>query len=223
MKRLMVALVISFCLTTPHICLGENPTTSTEDLIKKNIEIAKSRYVGLIGRNVEFESNAVKVGTAFMVNSRLMVSNFHILTPNHRLADMNDEKGLPFASASMNIEHDILVLQANSPKQNLAPIEFAETVELGEILVSYSNADSANGFARVYRVAKLSGTFFLLDQPSLPGESGSALLNLRGQFAGLVNATKTSEAGQPLYGKAISASVVKLTLDKAVTKNVDCK
>lgn len=223
MRKLVATLTASVCLFSTFVCVGENAGISTEDAIKSSLQIAKSRYVGLLSRNVRTESDKVNVGSAFMINCTYMVSNFHLLIADYRLTDMNGDKKTPIVSVGMNVEHDVLVLKSNTPNHNLSRIEFAEKVDLGEVLVSYSNAEGTNGFARVYRVAKLSDTFVFLDQPSLPGESGSVLLNLKGQFAGLINSTAASETGERLYGRAIYPSVVKLTIDKVIPENIDCE
>jgi S1-C subfamily serine protease len=223
MKKLRIVPSLVFGIALSSVCYGQNQAPTQEDLIQKTIELAKSRYVGLVSKNVRTETNTIKVGSAFMVGCKFMVSNFHLLESDHRIADMNGEKNKPIISVGMNVEQDIIVFKSNTPNRNLTPIEFASEVKLGEILVNYSNADGTNGFARIYRVAKLSDGHILLDQPSLAGESGSALLNLKGQFAGLINSSAVGENNDRLYGRAIYPTIVKLTVDQILKNDNSCE
>lgn len=222
MRKTLSMVVMLTATLFSSVCFGQN-TNSTEDAINKVTEFAKSRYVGLKTVNVRVETNKEDVGSAVRVNCKYLISSFHILSADSVTAEIGDEKNQEIPAVGMSTRHDIVVLQSTTPNKNITPVEFASEVRVGEILVNYSNANGLNGFMRTYRVAKLKDGYILLDNPPIPGESGSGLFNLKGELAGIVDSSTTSAGGDRYYGSAVFPSVVKFVFDSLISEKVSCE
>lgn len=183
---------------------------------------AKRRY--LATTTVIFESENRIVATALLVGCHEAITNFHVLKEDSATAEKeakNELKEIDVVGASTPFD---LVAFRSVNGEGLARIVFADKVEVGEIVVNWSNADGVDNFFRTYRIAKGEDKFkrILLDGPVINGESGSGLFNLKGELVGVISKNAMGDTGDRLYGSAISATVVKKFVEKMFPGSGSC-
>jgi len=173
------------------------------------LETAKSRYVALTTTNLR--TGKTSVATAFLVGSHRAISNFHVLAADSVTTEKNAQgESVAIHIVGISTQFDLIAFESVNG-EGLAPVVFADKFDVGEVGANWSNAERNDGFFRTYRIAKGEdkSKHIALDRPTLPGESGSGLLNLRGEAVGVIDGCAMGAEGDRLYGLAVSASVVK--------------
>ena len=148
---------------------------------------AQMRYVRLVGKR----GNETSEGSGTWIDSETILSCFHMLEPGG-ITFLGEEKKENILDVNQILRvspyFDLSLFQVEKNPLPVTPVKVAQKVDVGEELVSYGNARAVNGYLKLYHVAKImsEGRFIYLQEAAMPGTSGSALFNLKGELVGVM-------------------------------------
>lgn len=208
-RRFLLIVVIAFVGTilllpsyTPSPVAPQPPQSS--DPLALAIRAARESYVPLTNRDDLLRP--VSEGTGVRLTDNIVLSCFHTLQASATL--YSGTEPVQFKAAIPQIDLALFQVSASHPFK----VKLAREAILGEQLVSYSNAGGEDGMLRFYRITKITDRFILLDQASIPGESGAGLFNVRGELVGVVDQVKLIRANHVFavgYGAALSTNTIR--------------
>ena len=163
---------------------NESQTTFVFPTVKKDVvSLAEKSYIPVIVEPTKESTSDTKVGSATQIGPNLAIICFHAF-----------EEGSVTTSRGEKIDDRIVKISTAddivffwTEPQAVPEIPIAKSVEIGEVLVSVSNAGGYDGIMRYYWAAKITDTTLIVGHfgtPTIKGESGSAIFNIRGEIVG---------------------------------------
>ena len=141
-------------------------------------------------------------GTGFFVRSGEVITNMHVIRGAHRVEIHTlDGKGrtYPVAGAlAVDEEADLALLSVDLPAERSRPLTFASTLpDEGEQIFVIGNplrleGSVSDGIVSAVREVPDLGRIIQITAPVSHGNSGSPLLNMRGQVIGIVTVKVTN-------------------------------
>lgn len=164
-------------------------------------------------------------GSGFFIRPAQVLTNLHVIDgAHHALIKTLDGKGKSYAVsgiASLDDEGDLAVLNINAPADRPRALEVASSLpEEGENIFVIGNplrleGSVSNGIVSAVREVPNLGEIIQITAPISHGNSGSPLLNMKGQVVGIITMKVTN--GQNI-NLALGASRLKVLLeDKRLT------
>lgn len=140
------------------------------------LTVAQKTYARIVNIN---ENGIVDQGSAVRIGKNLLLTCYHVLSPG--ATAYHDH--YPVEIKAVHQFYDLAIVETNQYLADEVPL--AMTVELGEELFNFSNATGEDGFFKSYHVAKIAGSRIYFQEAAFPGESGSGLINTRGELVGI--------------------------------------
>jgi Flp pilus assembly protein TadD len=164
-------------------------------------------------------------GTGFFVRSGEVITNMHVIRGAHRVEIHTlDGKGrtYPVAGAlAVDEEADLALLSVDLPAERSRPLTFASTLpDEGEQVFVIGNplrleGSVSDGIVSAVREVPDLGRIIQITAPVSHGNSGSPLLNMRGQVIGIVTVKVTN--GQNINLALGVARITSLTRGKLMS------
>lgn len=171
---------------------------------------------------------AVGQGSGVVVSkSGHIITNFHVIQ-SATAATVLDYEGNTYAATliGVDVETDLAVLKVNGPMQ---PISFANiaTINVGDVALAIGNP---LGVGQSITLGIISATgrerlglntyerFLQTDAAINSGNSGGALVNVRGEMIGVNTAISSEKGGSDGIGWAIPVDMVKNVLTQIIEK-----
>lgn len=188
------------------------------------IKAAQARYIRLL--TTDEDGGVLWEASGVRISNSLAMSNFHILRRWYIAVEPTKEKGNKQITmvAPPDTLRDLIIFKTAEPGPN-APLKLAHSVQIGERVANISNANSKNGFFKVYNVGQITDTYISLDRPTFPGESGSGMFNAEGELVGIVDAYEfyqdpddKNKKPIPNVGRVISYKVIAAYIETSTAK-----
>ncbi len=154
-------------------------------------------------RNDKYHS----IGTAFFKDSKHLVSAAHVFAPDKKsyyenyFIRTNENEVYPIkAITRFSAYRDIIEFTLDKYPDNSQALEFQNKVEIGDMVYAVGNAQgegisTRGGQVSTFTPEPVKGTwdFIRFSSPTSPGNSGSPLVNSKGQVVGVVVMKNGSE------------------------------
>jgi tetratricopeptide (TPR) repeat protein len=171
-----------------------------EESLPELIRRVKPSVVSVI--TYDAKNNVSVTGSGFFIRPGQVVTNLHVIEGAHH-ADIRtfDGKGKTFAVASIldvDLEGDLALLGINMPPERARSVEISNVVpEEGEKIFVIGNplrmeGSIADGIVSAVREVPNLARIIQITAPISHGNSGSPLLNMRGEVIGVVTMVVTN-------------------------------
>lgn len=163
------------------------------------LAIAQKTYARIVDFN---GSGQTEEGSAVRIGKNLLLTCYHILPPGSTAF----HEHYPVEILAVHQFYDLAII--GTDQELSETVELATQVEIGEELVSFSNAAGEDGFMKRYHISKIVGPYLEFQESAFPGESGSGLFNVKGELVGIFHKQFTAgldrEGRIPTYSRATS-------------------
>jgi tetratricopeptide (TPR) repeat protein len=207
--------------------VGQSTHESLPDLVRR----VKPSVVSVLTYDAKGEP--LISGSGFFIRAGEIVTNMHVIRGAHRVEIHTLEgKGrtYPVAGAlAVDEEADLALLSVDLPPERSRPLQFASTLpDEGEQVFVIGNplrleGSVSDGIVSAVREVPDLGRIIQITAPVSHGNSGSPLLNMRGQVIGIVTVKVTNGQNINLaLGVARITSLLKsklMSFDQVATKN----
>jgi tetratricopeptide (TPR) repeat protein len=183
-------------IVNPPVSAGGSDTPSLPDLIRR----VKPSVVSIL--TYDGKGEPLISGTGFFIRPGEVVTNVHVIKGAQRVEIHTLEgKGrtYPVAGAlAIDEEADLALLSVNLPEDKSRPLPLATALpEEGEPIFLIGNplrleGSISNGIVSAIREVPALGRIIQITAPVSHGNSGSPLLNMRGQVIGIVTVKVTN-------------------------------
>jgi len=183
-------------IVNPPVNAGGSDTPSLPDLIRR----VKPSVVSIL--TYDGKGEPLISGTGFFIRPGEVVTNVHVIKGAQRVEIHTLEgKGrtYPVAGAlAIDEEADLALLSVNLPEDKSRPLPLATALpEEGEPIFLIGNplrleGSISNGIVSAIREVPALGRIIQITAPVSHGNSGSPLLNMRGQVIGIVTVKVTN-------------------------------
>ena len=194
--------------------------------------ITTAEAAKLYAPSVVLVKTAAGLGSGFFINKKgYLITNFHVISGEKHISvtQFLREGKVLRRIVHKEVEivatapfHDLVILRIKEFDTKITPIIFEpeENLSIGETVLAIGNQ---LGLERTVTEGVLSQThrnfggilYLQVDAPVNPGNSGGALINLRGELVGINSAIFTPSGGNVGIGFAIPIEVVASALELA--------
>lgn len=233
--RLAVVLSLFVFATAPLVCAqdsGSDPGKVDKPIVA--VQTAQESLPDLVRRvkpsvvsvlTYDAKGEPLISGSGFFIRPGEVVTNMHVIRGAHRVEIHTlDGKGrtYPVAGAlAVDEEADLALLSVELPAERSRPLTMASTLpDEGEQVFVIGNplrleGSVSDGIVSAVREVPDLGRIIQITAPVSHGNSGSPLLNMRGQVIGIVTVKVTN--GQNINLALGVARIISLTKDKLMS------
>jgi serine protease Do len=180
------------------------------------------------GVNPKNLPKAMSLGTGFIIESGLILTNNHVVADADEIkinfTEAQDEKPTDGEVVGRDTELDVALIRVKTKREMVAvSLGDSDSLEVGEYVMAVGNP-FGQGHSVTHGIVSAKGrlapdfplaNYIQTDAPINPGNSGGPLVNLRGEVIGINNAIDQRAVG---IGFAIPISLVKKILPQLKTK-----
>lgn len=187
------------------------------------------RFFNVPDRHVESGVNAAASGVVIDARKGFIVTNSHMVEhANKIVVTLANHQELQGKLVGSDKKNGIALIQVSAKDLTAIPFEDSNKLEIGEFVVAIGNpfgtepTIAAGVVSSLHRNVRGSGNqekFIQTDAAINIGNSGGALVNLRGQLVGVNTALSV---GDRIIGAAIPANVVRDVVDQ-LAKRADAQ
>jgi serine protease DegQ len=177
-------------------------------------------------------SDKYTLGSAVIVKSNgVLITNYHvIMNKTDIFVDLNDGRSLPAKVISSNPDTDLAVLKIEAT--NLPKISFGSLtdVQIGDSVLAIGNPFGLGKSVSMGIISAINKSglginkkedFIQTDTAVNPGDSGGALINMKGQLIGINSAIYSQNKGSTGVSFAIPLWMITQELDSLPIKSID--